>query len=168
MFHKIGIAIRSLIKTVIVQLQEEFTTIKVSYYRRQGFDIHKTVYIASNVNLKGKIKIGEGSSLAQNCCLSGGNEGIEIGNDVMIAPNVIIIAFSHGVAKNGVPMSKQIDLEAKVIIEDDVWIASNCTIAKGVRIGKGAVIGANSFVNKDVEPYCIYGGVPAKFIKERA
>lgn len=54
-----------------------------------------------------------------------------------------------------------------VIINDDVWIVANVTILKGVKIGEGSVIAAGSVVTKDVEPYCIYGGVPAKKLKHR-
>lgn len=148
-------------------LQEEFTTFRVKYYNKRGYKIHKSVYIASNVNIKGNVSIGEGSSLAHNCVLSGATEGIEIGKNVMIAPNVVIIAFSHGTLNNGIPMSKQKDVEGKVIIEDDVWISANCTIGKGVKIGQGSIVAANSFVNKDVEPFSVVGGVPAKLIKTR-
>ena len=54
-----------------------------------------------------------------------------------------------------------------ITIEDDVWIAANCTVGDGVTIGKGAIVAANSFVNKDVAPYDIVGGVPAKRIASR-
>ena len=52
-----------------------------------------------------------------------------------------------------------------VIIEKDVWIGSNVTILEGVRVGRGATIAAGAVVNKDVPPYSIVGGVPAKVIK---
>ena len=52
-----------------------------------------------------------------------------------------------------------------VIIEEDVWIGANVTILEGVRIGRGATIAAGAVVNKDVPPYSIVGGVPAKVIK---
>lgn len=167
MIKVIKLAVSSLYKTLIITLQEEFTSIKVKYFQKRGFKIHKNVYIAGNVNLKGKISIDEGSSIAENCVLSGGDSGISIGKNVMIAPNVVIIAFSHGIEKNGIPMSKQKNIEGQVVIEDDVWISANCTIGKGVRICSGAIIAANSFVNKDIEACAIVGGVPAKFIKER-
>ena len=54
-----------------------------------------------------------------------------------------------------------------VIIESNVWIASRVTILPGVTIGEGAVIASGALINKDVKPYTIVGGVPAKFIKNR-
>jgi acetyltransferase-like isoleucine patch superfamily enzyme len=65
----------------------------------------------------------------------------------------------HG---NGHPSTK-----GNVIIGNDVWIADNVTIMSGVKIGDGAVIAGNSHVCKDVEPYSLVGGNPAKFIKYR-
>ncbi|MBL0744249.1 acyltransferase [Chryseolinea lacunae] len=87
---------------------------------------------------------------------------VEIGANVRIAPYTIILDsdfhdlkdhFSDGVAK-------------PVIIEDDVWIATRSTILKGVRIGKGAVVATGSVVTRDVPPYTVVGGVPAKVIKK--
>ncbi len=53
------------------------------------------------------------------------------------------------------------------IIEDDVWIGRNAIIMPGVRIGKGSIVGAGAVVTKNVEPYSIVGGVPAKLIRKR-
>lgn len=53
------------------------------------------------------------------------------------------------------------------IIEDDVWIGANAVICKGVKIGRGAVVAAGAVVNKDVEPYSIVGGLPARHLKYR-
>ncbi|WP_199119958.1 DapH/DapD/GlmU-related protein [Pedobacter sp. ASV28] len=167
MLGKIKNVFSYLKKSILVNLQEEFSSFRIKYYRKRGFDIHESVYIASNVNLKGVISIGEGSSLAHNCILSGASEGILIGKNVMIAPNVVIIAFNHGTENNGIPMAKQKNVESRVVIEDDVWISANCTIGKGVTIGTGSIIAANSFVNKDIEPFSIVGGVPVKFIRNR-
>ena len=56
---------------------------------------------------------------------------------------------------------------AEVSIEDDVWISSNCVITRGVTLGKGAVIGAGAVVTKNIPPYTIAVGTPAKAIKKR-
>ena len=86
----------------------------------------------------------------------------------MIAPGCCIVAFDHGMEVGTIPMIKQPLIEQAICIEDDVWIAANCTITKGVTIGTGSIIGANSVVTKDIAPYSIMGGVPAKLIKMRS
>lgn len=55
-----------------------------------------------------------------------------------------------------------------IVIEDDVWIAARVNVMAGVTIGKGSVIGAGSVVTKDIPPYSIAVGTPAKVIKKRA
>ena len=164
---KIQRAFSCLYSNLLISLPYEFSKCKIRYYNKRGCKIHRRTNISPNVRIIGKFEMGEGSSIAQNCSISGESVGVFIGKNVMIAPNVVIVAFNHGYEQTDLPMVKQIISEASVIIEDDVWIASNCTIGKGVRIGKGSIIAANSFVNKDVPPYSIVGGVPAKVIKMR-
>ena len=64
-------------------------------------------------------------------------------------------------------LSNQCHIPEKTVIGNDVWIGAGCIIKQGVKIGDGAVIGANSFVNKDVEPFAIVVGSPAIIIKYR-
>jgi maltose O-acetyltransferase len=66
---------------------------------------------------------------------------------------------------DGHPLSKGNVMVAPIIIEDHVWISYNVCILKGVTIGKGAIIGAGSVVTKDVPPFTVYAGNPAKFIR---
>lgn len=84
----------------------------------------------------------------------------------MIGPNVVIRAADHGLSKD-ILIRKQQHIGGIIIIEDDVWIGSNAVILKDVKLGKGCVIAAGAVVTKDVEPYTIVGGVPAKKIAER-
>ncbi len=59
--------------------------------------------------------------------------------------------------------------EAKgIIIEDDVWIGHSVSVLDGVRVGKGSVLGAGSVINKDVPPYSVVGGIPAKVLRKRS
>ncbi len=164
---KIKLAFSSLWFSFLMFLPDEFSKFRVKYYNKKGCNIDKNTSISPNVRIRGYVEMGKGSSIAQNCSISAGNVGIFIGNNVMIAPNVSIVAFNHGFADVDIPMVKQNNTEELIIIEDDVWIASNCTIGKGVKIGKGSIIGANSFVNKDVPAYSIAGGVPIRIIKSR-
>ena len=134
-------------------------------------EIDNTAFIAEGVVIQNgpntKIKIGEYSQINPYCVLYGGN--IEIGKYVMIAPHCVIVTGNHNHKQTEKPMrfADTCSLEERNIIEDDVWIGANSSIGAGVHIHKGAVIGANSFVNKDVPPYTIVGGVPAKILGYR-
>jgi chloramphenicol O-acetyltransferase type B len=101
-----------------------------------------------------------------------------IGNDVIFANNVALVGrFDHHYLQIGRPIrlasnirDKDYDwkgLDSNVIIEDDVWVGYGAIILSGVRIGKGSIVAAGSVVTKNVQPYSIVGGNPAKFIKHR-
>lgn len=126
-----------------------------------------------NVNLENKayfgsgsnLEIGDNSGIGTRCELYG---KVIIGKDVMMAPEVIILTRNHKFSRTDVPMRLQgMNKEKKVIIGDDVWIGTRVIIMPGVRIGKGSIIAAGSIVTKNVLPYSIVGGVPAKLIKSR-
>lgn len=164
---KLNTAISSLWYAFILFLPDEFSKFRIRYYNKKGCLIHPVSSISPNVRIRGKFVMDEGSSIAQNCTISGENVGVFIGKNVMIAPNVVIIAFNHGYSDIILPMVKQKNTEDAIKIEDNVWIASNCTIGKGVTIGEGSIIAANSFVNRSIPPFSIAGGVPIKIIKSR-
>jgi len=91
---------------------------------------------------------------------------VNIGNDVMFAQNVVVSAMNHGYEDINVPPSKQKDIIKLITIEDEVWIGANCVITIGVTVGKHSIVGAGSVVTKDIPPYCIAVGNPAKVIKK--
>lgn len=101
-----------------------------------------------------------------------------IGDNVMFGNRVAIIGrYDHHYQKPGIPirLAEQIrdpkynwkGLGMVTIIEDDVWIGYGATVMCGVTIGEGSIIGAGSLVTKDVQPYSIYAGVPAKRVRDR-
>ncbi|OGS22594.1 MAG: hypothetical protein A2252_03175 [Elusimicrobia bacterium RIFOXYA2_FULL_39_19] len=113
-----------------------------------------------------KIFIGNDVYINNHCCFYGCGE-ITIGNNVLIAPGVIVTSYQHNYEnKNKLIIEQNAKME-KVIIEDDVWIGSNAVVCPGVTIGKGSVIGAGAVIVKSIPPYSIAVGVPAKVIKER-
>lgn len=165
--RKTYFVLKGCIYSVITCLPAELNRLRVMYLNSEGCRINRYSSISSNVRIKGNVTINRGSSVAQNCTISGESAGIYIGENVMIAPNVTIVAFDHGYQCLKTPMTKQKNIEKAVFISDDVWIGANSTISKGVNIGKGAIVGANSFVNKDVKDFDIVGGVPARIIGTR-
>lgn len=136
----------------------------------------KRITIADNVAIKegaricvcnkdAIIRIGKNTTIGFHNFIFASDK-IEIGNDCLIAPFVYIVDSNHQM-KLGKLINQQSNTTAPIIIGNDVWIASNVTILKGVTIGNGAVIAANSVVNKDIPPYTIVGGSPAKIIGKR-
>jgi maltose O-acetyltransferase len=112
-----------------------------------------------------KIEIGDHSSINRGCWVS--NDTI-IGNDVMMGPNISIISSSHNFESTEVSMREQGEaIRRPVVICDDVWVGANTIILPGVKIGPHSIIGAGSVVTKDVEPWAIVGGNPAKLIRKR-
>lgn len=85
----------------------------------------------------------------------------------MIGPYVNINCADHGMAAGGVPMRFQPGTYAPVVIEEDCWVGSHVIILKGVRIGTGAVVAAGAVVSRDVDPFTIVAGVPARVVGTR-
>lgn len=110
------------------------------------------------------ISIGNGSGLGVNCLVHG---PLEIGDKVMMGPDVVILTHTHNIDRTDIPMGDQGSRIEKVTIGNDVWIGMRSIIMPGVKIGNGAVIGAGAVVTKDVPDYAIVGGVPARIIKFR-
>lgn len=93
---------------------------------------------------------------------------VTIGNFTMLAHDVMILGGDHNYKVAGIPtVFAGRDVTKPTVIGDDVWIGAGSIIMSGVTIGDGAIIAAGSIVTKDVDPYCIYGGNPAKKIKDR-
>jgi acetyltransferase-like isoleucine patch superfamily enzyme len=114
----------------------------------------------------GNIEIGERCSINPYTIVYG-HGGVKIGNNVLIAAHCVIIPANHNFDKTTIPINQQGLTTKGILIKDDVWIGSGCRILDGIEIGEGAIIAAGAVVNRNVEPYTIVGGVPAKFIKKR-
>jgi acetyltransferase-like isoleucine patch superfamily enzyme len=120
--------------------------------------IHMGCFFTGN-----NIKIGCNTVIARNCYFDGRAYLIEIKNNVSIAPEAYILTMSHSVN------SPTFDtVGGAVIIEDYVWMGARVMILPGVTAGKGSVLGAAAVITKNVEPYTVVAGSPAKKIGDRS
>lgn len=91
---------------------------------------------------------------------------VTIGNNVIIAQHVVMSGLNHGYENIHEPISLQPVTTAEIIIEDDCWIGANAVLTAGIRIGKHSVVAGGSVVTKDVPPFTVVGGNPARVLKK--
>ena len=114
--------------------------------------------LSNELHTRPKLTIGEFSSIGDRTQFHCGNH-ISVGNHVLISWDVNIIEYDYHAPGGGIPES------LPIIIGDEVWIGARSIVTKGVTIGKGSIVAAGSVVVKDVPPYTLVGGNPAKAIK---
>jgi acetyltransferase-like isoleucine patch superfamily enzyme len=128
--------------------------------------IEDGVVIDSFVKIKpaggsGDLRIRRNSYINSGCVLYTGN-GIQIGENVLIAANCTLAPVNHEFRRRSMKIVEQGFQPSRggIVIEDDVWVGAGCVLLDGCRLGKGCVIGANSTVQGAVEPYSINVGSP--------
>jgi acetyltransferase-like isoleucine patch superfamily enzyme len=135
--------------------------------------IGKKVWMARSVDLHARsgniLRIGDFSSVQDNCKLIG---QVSIGRYCILAPNVFMSSGAHQFSVSPSKLIRIQDLESPLVdkpikIEEDVWLGINVVVSGGITIGRGAIVGASSVVTKDIPPYTICAGIPAKVIGER-
>lgn len=134
--------------------------------------LRNVMEIGSGTVIESNFKFGlkEKTIIGDNCEINEGTyiQSALIGNYVLIAQNVSLLAVTHNFNDKEVPIIKQGFTNVNpVLIEDDVWIGRNAIILPGIKLGKGSIIGAGAIVTKDVAPFMIVGGTPARVIGER-
>lgn len=138
-------------------------TLRLTIYRAVGIHIGRdsSFHWRARFFRPWKIKIGQNTIIGNDIMLDA-REGIEIGNNVNLSMGVWIWTMEHD------PQDPYFcGVGGPVQIHDYAWVSGRATILPGVTIGEGAVVAAGAVVTKDVEPYTIVGGVPAKKIGDR-
>lgn len=187
-----GLAYKALLKADGLPLIEHNVRLLSPANLRLG----KQVYLDSNVYLNalpGGITIGDGTSLMHGTifhvfnyrdlphagifvgkhCFFGeytcirGQGGVHIGDGVYTGTHVQIAAVNHVYDDPDTYIKDQGITAQGITIEDDVWLASNVVVVDGVTIGKGSVVGAGAVVNKNLPPYSVAVGIPARVVKDR-
>jgi len=135
-----------------------------SMFKKMGrhVNIQKGVYFGKG----DKISIGDYSGIGENSIL-GQTDEIQIGNNVLTGPQLMIFTQNHEFKDRTKLIREQGGTNNPVTIEDDVWIGTDSIILSGVTLGKGTIVAAGSIVTKSTLPYSVIGGNPAKLIKKR-
>lgn len=119
----------------------------------------KFAVISNNHCVNPVIEIGSLSSLGDRTQIHCG-QSVKIGDRVLISWDVNIIEYDYHAPGGGHPEPKSI------LIDDEAWVGARCIITKGVTVGKGAILAAGSVVTKDVSPFTLVAGNPAREIKK--
>ncbi|MFI8565508.1 acyltransferase [Rhodococcus sp. NPDC078407] len=130
-------------------------------------DSHSQLRVSGVIRNSGTgIIIGSRSAIgAYNCIM--GQGGVQIGDDVLLGPNVTILSENHNFEASDVPIRLQGESRQRTVIEDDVWIGAGVVVLAGTHIGRGSVIAAGAVVRENVIAGTIVGGVPARLIGTR-
>lgn len=113
-------------------------------------------------NAVGDVIIGDHTRIGLHNTIIG---PVTIGSHVNLAQGITVTALNHNFSDTSKRIDEQGVSTQPVTIEDDVWIGANAVVLPGVTIGQHAVVAAGAVVTKDVPPYSIVGGVPAKILK---
>lgn len=121
------------------------------------------IYHGFHIRAPWNIKVGKGTIIGENAFLDGRN-GLLIGDNVNISTGVYIFTEQHDINN---PFFESAESGGQVIIGNRAWLSSRTTVLPKVRVGEGAVLASGGLAAKDLEPYGLYGGIPAKKIGER-
>ena len=149
--------------------------VKIDALSRHGVHMGDNVSIGrfSVIECTGVIThLGEGFWIGDNSNLGdynfvGAAGGVRIGSHVLIGQGVRFHSENHRFDRTDIPIKAQGVTHQGIVVEDDVWLGSGVIVLDGVTIGRGAVVAAGSVVTKDVPPFAVVGGVPARVIKFR-
>lgn len=162
---------------ILTLLQPRFLKFCVSYllnaynnsYRfldKLGYNGGASVEITASLRAPERISLGKGVVIGEFCCLWAGAGKIDIGDNTIFAPYVMLFPSNHGIERNKL-IKEQPHPAGNIVIGSDCWLGAGSTVTAGVTIGDGVVVAAGAVVTRDVPPYAIVGGVPAKIIGYR-
>jgi maltose O-acetyltransferase len=138
-------------------------TVRRGLLRLAGFQIGARVTGLKQCGFETKqVSIGDGSFVNVGCWFEGAGR-VDIGRDVFLGPQVMIITSIHPMADDG--QVTRMPIPSQVSIGDRCWLGARATIMPGVTIGEGTIIGAGAVVTKDCKPDSVYVGVPARPVR---
>lgn len=133
-------------------------------FNRFEIDDYSTIEDFCTINNGvGDVIIGKQTRIGMSNVLIG---PVSIGNNVIFAQNIVVSGLNHSYEDVHLPISKQKVSTSLIKIEDECWIGANVVITAGVTINRHSIIAAGSVVTKDIPPYSVAAGSPAKVIKQ--
>jgi acetyltransferase-like isoleucine patch superfamily enzyme len=142
----------------------------VLVFHPERISIGSNVYIGHYTMLKGyhknEMQIGDNSWIGQNCFLHSAG-GLKIGSNVGIGPGVNILTSTHDERDRNIPIITHELNYGEVALEEGCDIGIGAIILPGITIGKGSIVGAGSVVTRDVDPFTVVAGNPARFLRIR-
>ena len=153
--------------------QNVYVSKKASIRRPELIELGSHIAIDENVVISTKLKTGSYLHISPNVVFVGGkSSSVEIGNFCFIAAGTVVVAGSEQYTSDGligatIPVRYRELQLTTVKFEDFSGCGASCTILPGVTFGEGAILGANSTATKDLEPWWIYVGSPARKFKKR-
>ena len=142
------------------------------YNRIRQIILGKIIVLGRNCRIQRHVYIGNGEEIriGDNCQINERvrMDNVHIGNHVMIAREVVFLGKTHNSESTELSMAEQgIKDDFLTVVEDDVWLGMRSIIMPGIRVGRGSIVASGAVVTKDVAPFTIVGGIPAKLIKNR-
>lgn len=153
-YHKTG-------KHSVIRRTARMDVVPFNYFE---LGAHSTIEDFCTINNGvGAVIIGADTRIGMSNVIIG---PVHIGNHVILAQNIVMSGLNHNYEDINTPISKQNVSTALITIEDECWIGANAVITAGVTLGKHSVIAAGSVVTKNIPPYCVAVGNPARVIKQ--
>lgn len=151
---------------LILDLLPQFLSVPIFKLVLGQFGRNSSIDYKAYIRYPWKVFIGDDSQVARGCMILPSMQckdiTITLGSHIQVAPNVVFAAAGHDYRYLDLP-----DIAGSIVIKDYVWIGAGSIILPGITIGEGAIIGAGSIVSRDIPPYSIAAGVPAKVIRPR-
>lgn len=152
---------RKLGKGAIIRSSVRLDTFPYNQFHLGNYSVIEDFSVINNA--VGDVTIGKETIIGVGNVIIG---PVEIGNNIMLAQHIVVSGLNHGYEDVSLPPRDQDVICKKILIEDNCWIGSNAVITAGVTIGKHSVVGAGSVITKDVPPYSVAAGNPARILKK--
>ena len=146
-----------------------FDRVRFIIYRLAGISINGSCTIWGPITVRPiggcrNIEIGRGSFINTEIRFGVPKDKVFIGENVHVGPRVMFETVNHGLIY--VPGKGRGSWTKPIMIENEAWIGAGAVITQGITVGRGAVVAAGSVVTRNIAPYTLVGGVPAKFIRQ--